>query len=210
MTILSYLIARLGDLVNLLADAAIWAWDSTLPLDWLGDIFYELHWLVLNIVSWIYGFDDWLMAISYKVEDILDWDAVQDLLLDWLPHLRHMHDWWYDWVYWVGRQITEWWQTAISEVEDLISAAIQGFRDLVNDLDSWLSNLQSSWNNFWVSILPNLADWTGVDDLIRTWFTNFTPFWEDWLDWKDSVAEFFTDPLQWLYDKMDEWFERFW
>jgi len=50
------------------------------------------------------------------------------------------------------------------------------------------------------------------EDDILPWAKESIPFFSALAVLVDTITdlEFFADPLQWLYNKMDEWFERFW
>ena len=228
MPFMQKIIEFLGNIVTWLAEAAIWAWDSVLPLNWLGEIFYYLHWEVLNIISRMWDFDSWLWHLAVVVEDILSWDTIQDLLLDWLPHLEHMHDWWYNWTVWVGQQIDSWWASIQLTVQGWIAAAVSVYETMLAEwTDFWdltfpawtarLDEVKAAWDNFWAVIFPTLVDfaWLGtwwdarvadISALIDSAFVMRVSLWAGWQDIRDSVLEFFADPLEWLWTRFTDWF----
>lgn len=227
-----YIIQELGGIATWFGEAAIWCWDHTLPLDWLGECFYEIHWYTLNLIRWFWDFDEWLFWAVLEIEEILNWSSIRSLIRNWLPDLEDLHDWWYNWTTWVGQQIESWWNTTVTTVQGWITAATEGFAELRAAWDdfwqitwpSWTANfntLKAAWDDFWVNIFPTLVSftWLGtwwdtrvlevqrlIEDTIKVWF----PFYESLARLWGDIELFFTDPLEWLYVKMDEWFERFW
>ncbi|GAI32766.1 unnamed protein product, partial [marine sediment metagenome] len=106
--------------------------------------------------------------------------------------------------------VDDWWLATSSTVGSWIAAATEGFDDLVE-----------AWDTFWRITFPTLVsfDWldiwwddrlTDLQALINTAIQELAPFWEGWQEIRESVLEFFSDPYQWIYDRLDEWVERFW
>jgi len=52
--------------------------------------------------------------------------------------------------------------------------------------------------------------WSGavlqVQGLINTAFLERDSWWAGWQDWRDQVAEFFTNPLEFLLNRFTDWF----
>lgn len=197
-------------ITQVFVDMAMDAYDWPLVGSWLGNGFRDLSDFTAYIAGILYDGEQWWTDVENRLGDVLSWYNIKTLIRDWLPFIDAAIQWYENaWAnIWV--EINTWWPSVETEIKSWIASATDGIESLISQVESWLSNLQSAWDNFTSTILPTLTNLTDVDNLIASWFTNFTPFWEGWLDWKDSVAEFFADPLQWLYDKMDEWFERFW
>ena len=109
-----------------------------------------------------------------------------------------------------GSELADWWRTKKDDVKDWIGVARQFALDRIADVRTTAESVSASWSNFKRLTLPGLASNLDVTDAIkgfqRTWRDLFT-FWENW---RDSIVKFFEDPLQWLYDRVDEFFERFW
>ncbi|GAH38074.1 unnamed protein product, partial [marine sediment metagenome] len=57
----------------------------------------------------------------------------------------------------------------------------------------------------WLSIWWN-ARLLDINSLIESWTVTLSPFWEGWQEIRESVFEFFTDPLTWLETKFTDWF----
>ena len=49
-----------------------------------------------------------------------------------------------------------------------------------------------------------------IQKLIRSAFKEYEDLWRGWAAIRDQVFDFFKDPEQWVYDRLDKFFERFW
>jgi len=183
-----------------------WVW----PFWQAADLFYGLCVLFNNLAWAFHDFADWLDWAHNEIRNILSWSDIRSEIRDWLDGIENLVEWFKNWADWINQAIDSWWDSAKQTVKDLIAIATQG-----------LDNLLIAWDNFWTVTFPTLVSFTWlsiwwdnklielnlfIESTLATW----SPFWEGWQEVRDSVTEFFTDPLQWLYDKMDEWFERFW
>lgn len=88
---------------------------------------------------------------------------------------------------------------------------------LLNDLE----DLRANWSNFWSVTFPTLVSltwlatwWTStmrdVLDLIDSAFTLRDSLWAGWQEIRDTVLEFFSDPLKFLYDRLEDFMDRYW
>lgn len=138
--------------------------------------------------------------------------------------LARIATWWGD--------LDNWWSAKREWVKDRIAQARDTLEDRIDDVRGQLSSLLVAWDNFWENTWPQLLkDFGALGVKVGNFFTLTLPtlaskldvgkaFDDFRLEWKDffnfwgslgrEVMEFFTDPLQWVYDKLDEWFERFW
>ena len=185
-------------------------------LDWVypfwlaAGFFYDLsrvfNWLAYDFAD----FAEWVYDTVDKLGTILSWSTILSLIRSWLPDLEDVVDWWNSWRIWVFQEIANWWSFTQTAVQGWIDTATQG-----------LSELITAWDNFWTVIFPTLVDFTGlatwwtatmgeVLNLIDTAFTLRASLWEGWQEIRNQVVEFFADPLEWLYSRFEEFFERFW
>lgn len=194
---------------NVLVRLALDCYDIPL-FSWLGDYFELLSDWTSAIAGYLYDAANWWDEVTEAIEDILSWSSIKSLIRNWLSGIEELVDWFQTWEAYVRGIVVLWWATVINEVQSWIDNAIENVQELISQIETYLNTLQSAWDNFTSSILPSLANLIEVNELISSWFKEFAPFWEGWLDWKDKVTEFFADPLQWLYDRVEEFFERFW
>ncbi len=180
------------------------------PFNLISTPFYLLS-QFFSFLGWRFSdFFTWINTLSAKVINILSWNTIWSYILSYIPNLEQVRDWFYYWRDWVLQEITGWWHSTTSTVLGWIDIAKQWSKDWIDWLSIKIDNLQVSWGNFATITLPTLASYTDVNALIRSWLLDYSPFWEGWQDWRGKVTEFFSDPEQWLYDKLDEFFERFW
>jgi len=210
MAVINWIVEKLSDIGMWFYDLALASWDIPLLPNIIGNLFYDLHGFFVGLAWDFVDFGEEVDDIIDKLGDILSWSNIRSFIRDWLPDVEDVVDWYYRWWDKVIDEVDGWWSSTRYTVLDWIDNAKDYAWQLVRNVENWLDDLQDSWDNFRTLTLPNLADWSGVDGLIDSWFKTFTPFWEGWQDVKDSVIEFFSDPLQWLYDRLDKFFERFW
>jgi len=204
----------------------VWPFYVTAPFFyWLSETFADLSWA-------FYDFGNWIDYVASQVTQILSWSTIWSYILSYVPNLTQLRDWFYNWWTNVTSVVTSWWSSMQWTVQGWISTAVQPFNAMLtawnnfwnNTWPSWVTNfnsLQVAWNNFWTVTFPTLVNFTwlttwwdsrllDVQVLIGSAFTLREGLWAGWQDWKGSVAEFFTDPEQWVYDRLDSFFERFW
>jgi len=187
----------------------------------LADFFFQMT-LLFNKVGWaFYDFYFWVDSINIAWSGIFSWETIKSLILSWLPGLEDALNWWGDWWHWIEQEVEDWWNSTKSTVQGWISIATEGLDALKVAWNNfwnitwpqWIDNLSELrllWDNFWTVTFPNLVNfsWLGIwwdsqwlviqqliEDTIKVWF----PFY-------DSVVEFITDPLEWLWTKVADWF----
>ena len=181
-----------------------------LGLDVLKYPLYGLYGVFKWLVEGFYEFYQWLNWAADRIDEILSWSNIRSLIRGWLSGIETALVWFRSWSTYVGQYIAEWWPTILPYILTYIDNAVEGLGDFA-----------ATWNNFWNNIFPTLVtfNWLDtwwqsrlleIDTLIGSWVTSFTPFWEGWQEVRSEVTDFFADPLQWFYDKLDEFFERFW
>ncbi len=176
----------------------------------LSNIFYWIYkeiWNLLQPIAWI---GDWMREVQDILYDVITLSFIQSLFKPLWDYLLEIGYWFENiWTH-VYNIIEVWWDSTEATVKLWINEAVESAVALPSDLLAFLTAFRITWSNFTTITLPNLADWTGINNLLKTWFADYTPFWEGWQDWKGQVIEFFTDPLEWLYNRLDDFFERFW
>lgn len=201
-----------------------WIW----PFSYLQYPFWDLS----SIFSWLaWGFRDftiWVYEVNNLVTNILSWSTIESYIRNWLPHLVDVVHWWHNWVYFLSREINNWWYYTQATVQGWIDIATQGFDNLVVAWDefwtyTWprwtdkLDLLAADWGDFLIHKLPTLFDISYAEEWWRSKFLDVTKaisdafreredFWAGWQDFRDKVVEFFTDPLEWLLDRFTDWF----
>lgn len=191
----------------------------------ISDYFFDL----LNPLIYAY---DWVLDVAYKIMAILDFDTIKELLRDWLDWAQWAWEWVRDAWYYVIDWINQWWLATQATVKGWIEAATEGFDELRSAWDNFWTltwpefvntvlTFRAEWDDFWTNTFPSLVSFSWlttwfnsklkeIQDLITSAFTEREPFWAGWQEIRDSVFEFFSDPWQWVYDRLDEFFERFW
>jgi len=228
MPFMNWIISALNYISEFFYNLAVESWDAFYVPDIIGDLFYEIHGIFVELAWDMSDFFAWLLTKFEQIGDILTWDIIKSYILEWLPDIEALLNWYDGWWTRIKQKVEEWWETTLLTVQGLISVAIQPFADIADAWngfwnDTWpvwrdnLSEVIAAWDNFWTTIFPNMVDfaWLGiwwdarvldVQRLIDTALSNWTPLLESWQETKDSVIEFFADPLEWLWARFTEWF----
>lgn len=232
MRFLDRIIEEIEDVSDFFYDAyrevKDWIWPFYLLKYPFYGIYGRFHWLA----DWFGDFNEWVDDTVDRLRDIIDeWD-VWDFFRWWFDAAEDAWNWvryaWDNVIDIVG----DWWASILPIVKGYIDTAVEGLNDLIEAWDTFwtitfpewtgkLDNLKGEWDNFWIVTFPYLVsfDWLGIwwdarlldiNSLIENWTLTLAPFWEGWQEWRDQVIEFFSDPYQWIYDRLDEFFERFW
>ena len=210
MSFMIFIIEELGDAADWFHEAYYEVKDWVWPFDQLKYPLYGLYGVFLWLTDGFYEFYQWLDWAADQIDEILSWTNVRSLIRSWLDGIEAALSWFLSWTTWVGQYITDWWSGILPYILTYIDNAVEGLEDFA-----------ATWSNFWTNIFPTLVSfnwldtwWQSrlleIDALVGSWLASFQPFWEGWQEIREEVNNFFADPLQWAYDKLDEFFERFW
>jgi len=180
------------------------------PFHYIADVFYALFRAFIGITSYLEDFNDWLYYIEYKIGQFLTFFDLEAWFEDWGNKILDAWYWIRDWWDNVTDVIDDWWSDTRRTVRGWIDIAEDWLLGLIRQAETWIGNLQSLWDNFITSILPTLANWTGINELIDSTLRNWFPWYDTLAALWNDIAEFFTDPPKWVYKRLDEFFERFW
>jgi len=232
MRFMEYIIGWLDEIADFFYDLYLECWDIPILESTIAPLFYYICEAFTYLSYWFEEFNEWLEDIDDRIKDILDkWD-VFDLLEDWLEWAEDAWDWvrhaWSN----VIDIIEDWWAVIRSHVEAWITIATEGldelkvawsnfWSDILPGIFNLLDTLQSKWAQFWAVTFPTLVSFQWLDEwwqgklldielLFEGWTLTLAPFWEGWAEMRDQVVEFFADPWEWLYNRFDDFVERFW
>ena len=195
---------------QIFADMALWCWAHDPPFGSIGSFFAEIYDHLTDLHYGLYLFAEEYESLWDAIVGILTESDIFILLQQWLNYAEVAWNWISNAFNNVVSIIWEWWPTALDYVLTYVDNAVEGFTEL-----------KIAWDTFWTSTLPNLVSfdwlsiwWNGklldVQSLIDTAILSLNALLEGWQEVRDAVLEFFNDPYQWMYDRLDEFFERFW
>ena len=205
------------------------AWQFYYFSDWVNDVDYRvsqiLDWgtiwsyilsYVPNLVDirdWFYG---WQTAVGGEISGW--WYTTQNMVIGWISDVQT----------WTTAQLNNLqaaFLTLISDVETWATTQINNAKSailaIIGDLETWTITEVNTIRD----LLARLIDWPAFTSWITSWwndrlldiqglidsaFLARDSLWAGWQDWRDQVAEFFTDPEDWLYKSVDRIVERFW
>jgi len=210
MRFMDWIIEELWDIAEWFYDAYHIVKDWWSPFNLLATPLYAIYGRFKWLAEDFYDFREWLEWVLDLLGEILSWTYIKSLIRSWLYGIEAVIDWFLSWTYWVRQEIADWWSGILPYILDYIDSVVEGWEDFV-----------TTWDTFWRTIYPTLVsfDWLGVwwnsrlldvQDLIHTAILDIEGSLAGWQEVRDSVFEFFADPFQWVYNKLDEFFERFW
>ena len=187
--------------------------------EWLGVLHFSIFTWYVDVggpieiaIDWAIGgvnaVISWVNYVVNWIEQAYDWvrDRVMALVGPWLDAIISLGNtvatWW--------DRLGSWWAAQWDTVSGWIQAALQPLRDLYQGVVNQVNQVWVAVGNFFTVTLPSLASKLDVEN----YFRSFTLQWRDLFNWwgdrGHDVTSFFTDPLQWVYDRLDEFFARFW
>lgn len=212
-----------------------WLRDLLAGLNWtfmgvnlyIGDAVERAIDLVFDWLTWLDSVANQAIAVA---EDAFSYvDNLRISLLTFfsqeIDNIRsEISSWW--------GELSDWWLAKRAWIHSQIDYATQGLSQLrVSWSNFWtvtwpqwtgeVAGLKANWSNFWTLTFPTLVSftWLGswwgsrltevdllISSALRTWF----PFYDQLASLWSGIAEFFTDPEEWLYQAADRIIERFW
>lgn len=224
----SWFIKAANVFLNLALDAYSW------PIvgEWLGDGFAALLDFASECAYYLWKASNWYEDTVDALRDILSWATIKNYIRSWLEGIESAIAWFSNAFSNVVSIIDAWAAGFLSTVQDWIAVATQGFDELKAAWDNFwnvtwpgfldqLAGLTAQWDNFWSLTFPTLVSFTwlttwwdsriqDISALIDSAFTLRDSLWAGWQDIRDSVLEFFADPLKWLYDRVEDFMDRYW
>jgi len=222
-------------IVNALNSVSSWFYEVYLdvygwvyPFYLTAPFFYYLSSLFSNLAWYFNDFGNWINYVANQVAAILSWSTIWSYILSYVPNLLSIRDWFYSWATSVTATVNTWWSTT----QTTVLAWVQGAKDfataLFNQLSATLASLQAAWDafkgkipsldaiiawwgNWWGQVLLQLGTWWAarlldVQGLIDSAFLSRDGWWAGWQDWRDQVAEFFGNPVEYLWQRFADWF----
>jgi hypothetical protein len=202
---------------------SIWTWVP--GADWFSDRLTDIGDWLWSLLTPIAQFGDFADDVWSKVQNIFTPDMVLQAIKGWFPWLEGVGAWFGNIGDWVTTVISSWWLTVTTTVKGWIDVAVEGLSKLkVSWGDFWsitwpewmtkFNGLATAWDTFFVTTLPTLFDVKYAEEWWKGKAINFMAIADSQLrerfPFYDELALFFKDPGQYVYDKLDDFFERFW
>lgn len=202
------------------------------PFWYIARFFYYLCDLFNNLAWAFYSFSQWADDVNSKVTNILTYANIRSYFDNfffwafeawswtsnaWTIVVSIINSWWGS----VGYTVRVW----IEDAKQWAGAQIDSLVGTINYILAWWNEFQPkipsideilSWfTDWWGKILASIISWgaltgiqisTLIDSKIRDWL----PFYDELAGLWGDIKLFFTDPLQWAYDRAEEFMDRFW
>ena len=205
-----------------------WIW----PFYFLQYPFYGLYRIFKDLLTPIATFWLWAEDIATKVVSVFTSDGILGLIQWWFPDLGSVIEWFIGRWNWFISAVGDWWDETKETVLGWIDIVKQWFLELIDavakDLAQLWAKLQWFFDNLMTldEIIQWWKDWLGrvaaalirwgfitvldVGSLIISAFLEREDFWAGWQDMRGMVTDFFADPVDFIFNKIDEFFERYW
>jgi hypothetical protein len=201
-----------------------WVW----PFWYVAEPFYGLSSLFNTLAVAFSDFCDRVNNLISQVANVLSWDTIWSYIVSRIPNLEAIRDWFYSLDSNILAIIISWWLATNVTVQGWIAAATQPFIYVVTawsnfwnytwpQLVAGIDNLRAYWDYFWGVTLPTLVSNSGlttwwnsrlqdVQGLIDSAFSARAGLWSGWQDMRTKVAEFFGNPVQYIWTRFIDWF----
>jgi len=183
-----------------------WGW----PLSIIAPFFRTLSSVADGLFSGFFDFVYWADRVNRDITAMVTQSWVVSYFSWVIYQVDQLWAWFWNWWGNVTSVITNWWSGVSTTVLGWVDTAKTYALGLVNNLQGMFNSLQSWWNNFTATVLPSLASRFDVDTMIKSTLASWFPFYNDLVQLWGEIKAFFADPLQWVYNKLDDFFERFW
>jgi hypothetical protein len=208
--LLDFLCTLIWNLASFIAECyAItsgWVW----PFNLISRVFYSMYFTVQSIAWRVMDFNTWVTNLVNQLATFINWST----LWNWFSQFYSMIATAWTWVMSAWANVTSilssWWAATSTTVLGWINTAVQGFQAV-----------KVAWDYFWTQLFPGLVSFLGLDfwwtgklpgitALILSTLKTAFPFYDEMVQLWGEIKAFFTDPLQWAYNKLYDFFERFW
>jgi len=227
-TFIDWIIDGLWDIADWFYDAYQTASDWGWPWSLISAVFFHLYDSFRDMAISFAYFGFWILDVSDKILAMLTFDNVYYYLKSYLDAAMDAWAWvessWLN----VWDIVDVWWTVTGAEVLDqlgviqdwtaqqlsYLETAILELQAAIDNLDLELPDVTVilDWfANWWSNILEHLNTWwlgrlLDIQALIDSAFILRETYWQGWQDLRDTVFEFFSDPLVWLWTRFTDWF----
>lgn len=232
MAVINAIASFFMSLSNFAYEGYLVAYDWVAPFNYLANPFLAISDYFRYVGVQLYEFGNWCDNVWNIVQQAITEFNIWDVLAVPIEWAQTAWEWVSNAFTNVWNTITDWWGTVQEVVMTWVDNVREFAQSLYNNLQAWLANLQEAWNNFvskiptideiinwfrnwWGQVLANIQSWWAerlldIQNLINSTLITWFPFYDDLILIWESIREFFADPLQWVYDRLEEFFERFW
>jgi len=206
--------------------------DWIFPFNLLATILYYIYYAFATLARYFVAFNDWADEIARKLAEQLNIETILSYLRTFIDYATLAWEWVQNAASYISSRLNEFWisirplilawienirqalQAQINELATFYEQIRQNIAEILKQLPP-LSELWAWFKDWWAHVLHPLTSWwheklKEIQSLVFSWLKEMFPFYNELVELWNEIKKFFADPLQWLYDKMDEFFERFW
>lgn len=182
-----------------------WSWTILgVTIDIGGLLLEIIDWLLdkVNIIIEVVNrladqFDDFKVEALEFIESLLE---IPNIAINWLRD--QVDSWWFE--------LLTWWDATYRIVQDWVETRLISITETLSSIGDNVSNLWTSITNLWQTVSDGFLSRLDVEDIVRA---VLFPYWDILrflFNNADDIIDFFRDPLEWFYLRLDEFFERYW
>lgn len=201
-----------------------WPW----PFWYVSGFFYSLHVAFAGLAWAFYYLNGWVDYLAGKVAAILTFGDIWSYFKWWFDAAVAAWNWVASAYRNVWNIVEWWWSSAKYIVLSWVDEAKRWATSLFNQVNAWLARLQEAWDAFKAKlpaieeILSWFKNWPGkvlatiiswgalpgkeIENLILSKLKEWFPFYDNLVAIKDSMFDFFTNPLEFLFNRFSDWF----
>lgn len=196
----------------------MWDW----IVNWVSSAINSLTDWVSSAIDSVYSWASSMWGslvgwVSSAIDSVYNWlSSAWSSLVDWvnsvLSNIKQVYNTFVNYITnvyeTVVNNITNVYETTVNSITNIIGVTIDKVADWFESIGgatrAWAEGLFVKVKEVWNTITGDLNAWWKTQlALLRETFGWILPL-------RDNIEGFFGDPAQWIYDRLDDFFERFW
>jgi hypothetical protein len=187
------------------------------PFNWLASPFTWIHDRIFSLAVSVGKFFAWVRGVADVIGGLQGWDDIWQLIISNLPWLENIGEWFQSWYQHIADVFQDLWRSVTPMIKGWISTAVQSLEaigeawgnfwdNLWPQLTGWVDELRAGWDHFIKVTLPSLPGWGDIGDFIDSRIDQLSGFWEGWQEIREQVFDFFSNPIEYLWERFIDWF----
>lgn len=207
---MTFIIERLEEIKDWFLDAYYEVNSWIVPFKWLAPPLYGLYVATHYLWQRFISFDAWLVWLSDTIAQFLTSWEIRDLLKDTIDFAVGAWAWVINATGNIQSVINNWWSPWQSWITAIVDNARDWLKGLIDNLEAAFLSVKTAWDYFWTVLYPTLIGRGEAESLIQSALIEWFPWYDTLSLFIGDIGEFFGDPLEWIYTRLESFIERYW